>query len=66
IRRQSNMTVIMVTHNRNVALQADRVIELIDGKLCKEVYPREIGLKEAAEILESHACNLEDMTPPLQ
>lgn len=66
IRRQSNVTVIMVTHNRDVALQADRVIELIDGKLCKEVYPREIGLKEATEILESHACNLEDMTRPLQ
>jgi ABC-type lipoprotein export system ATPase subunit len=51
----------MVTHNRDVALQADRVIELIDGKLCKEVYPQKIGLKEATEILESHACNLEDV-----
>jgi len=61
IRHQSNMTMIMVTHNRDVALQADRVIELIDGKLCKEVYPQKIGLKEATEILESHACNLEDV-----
>lgn len=61
IRHQSNMTMIMVTHNRDVALQADRVIELIDGKLCKEVYPQKIGLKEATEILESHACNLEDI-----
>lgn len=66
IRRQSNMTMIMVTHNRDVALQADRVIELIDGKLCKEVYPKEIGLKEATEILESHACNLEDVVNPPQ
>ena len=61
IRHQSNMTMIMVTHNRDVALQADRVIELIDGKLCKEVYPQKVGLKEATEILESHACNLEDI-----
>lgn len=61
IRRQSNTTMIMVTHNRDVALKADRIIELIDGKLCKEVYPREIGLKEAMEILESHACNLDDV-----
>jgi len=61
IRHQFNTTMIMVTHNRDVALQADRVIELIDGKLCKEVYPQKIGLKEATEILESHACNLEDV-----
>ncbi|MEN3203801.1 MAG: ABC transporter ATP-binding protein [Atribacterota bacterium] len=64
IRHESNMTMIMVTHNRDVALQADRVIELIDGKLCKEVYPRVIGIKEATEILESHACNLEDINTP--
>ncbi|MBC7218311.1 MAG: ABC transporter ATP-binding protein [Candidatus Caldatribacterium sp.] len=63
IRRQSNTTMIMVTHNRDVALQADRVIELIDGRLCKEVYPKKVGLKEAAEILESHACNLEEVEP---
>lgn len=62
IRHESNMTMIMVTHNRDVALQADRVIELIDGRLCKEVYPKAIGIKEATEILESHACNLEDIT----
>lgn len=64
IRHQSNTTMIMVTHNRDVALQADRVIELIDGRLCKEVYPREVGLQEATEILESHACNLEDIKSP--
>ncbi|MCX7667329.1 MAG: ABC transporter ATP-binding protein, partial [Atribacterota bacterium] len=66
LRHQSNMTMIMVTHNRDVALQADRVIELIDGKLCKEVYPKRIGLKEATEILESHACNLDDVEHPSQ
>lgn len=65
IRRQSNTTMIMVTHNRDVALQADRVIELIDGRLCKEVYPKRVGLKEATEILESHACNLKDIGDPL-
>ncbi|MGQ9747976.1 MAG: ABC transporter ATP-binding protein [Candidatus Caldatribacteriaceae bacterium] len=65
IREQSNMTMIMVTHNRDVALQADRVIELIDGKLCKEVYPKMVGLKEASQILESHACNLEEASDSL-
>lgn len=66
IQHQLNTTIIMVTHNRDVALQADRIIELIDGKLCKEVYPKQIGRKEAAEILESHACNLEDIASPPQ
>lgn len=61
VRKEFNTTMIMVTHNRDVALQADRIIELIDGKLCKEVYPQEIGFREATAILESHACNLEDI-----
>lgn len=61
IREESSMTMIMVTHNRDIALKADRVIELIDGKLCKEVYPGKVGAKEAAQILESHVCNLEDV-----
>ncbi|MDI3543250.1 MAG: lipoprotein-releasing system ATP-binding protein [Candidatus Atribacteria bacterium] len=60
IRQESKMTMIMVTHNREVALRADRIIELIDGKLCKEVYPKTVGLHETIKILESHSCNLED------
>lgn len=51
----------MVTHNRDVALQADRMIEIIDGKLCKEVYPKMMGPKEASQVLDSHACNLEEV-----
>ncbi len=61
IRKESGTTMIMVTHNRDVALRADRIIELIDGQLCKEVYPQRIGKEEAEKILEDHACNIENV-----
>ncbi len=61
IRKESGSTMIRVTHNRDVALRADRVIELIDGRLCKEVYPQKITREEAEKILEDHACNIEEI-----
>ncbi|MEN3184014.1 MAG: ABC transporter ATP-binding protein [Atribacterota bacterium] len=60
IRKEYGTTMIMVTHNRDVALRADRILELVDGRLCKEVYPQRVGLTEAAAILEAYECNIED------
>lgn len=62
IRKEYGTTMIMVTHNRDVALRADRILELVDGRLCKEVYPKKVGLAEAAAILEAYECNIEEIT----
>ena len=56
INNENNTTFIVVTHDRNVALRAQRIIELIDGRICKDFYPRDLGKEKAREILESHAC----------
>ncbi|MCS7242008.1 ABC transporter ATP-binding protein [Candidatus Caldatribacterium sp.] len=63
IRKEYGTTMIMVTHNRDVALRADRILELVDGRLCKEVYPKEVGHATAAKILEAYECNIENVTP---
>ena len=40
INDENNTTFIVVTHDRNVALRAERIIELIDGRICKDFFPQ--------------------------
>ena len=35
--RKYNQTVIVITHDENIALQADRIITIEDGKIIKDV-----------------------------
>jgi ABC-type lipoprotein export system ATPase subunit len=34
IQKQTKMTLIVVTHNEQIAARADRIIRLKDGKIC--------------------------------
>lgn len=36
--RKYNQTVIVILHDENIALQADRIITIEDGKIIKDVY----------------------------
>lgn len=35
--RKYNQTVIVISHDENIALQADRIITIEDGKIIKDV-----------------------------
>lgn len=35
--RKYSQTVIVITHDENIALQADRIITIEDGKIIKDV-----------------------------
>lgn len=39
--RKYNQTLIMITHNENIALQADRIITIEDGKIASDTADRE-------------------------
>jgi len=56
--REFGTTLVMVTHDREVALRAERVIELVDGKICKSFLIKEEGLERAKKILEDRTCTL--------
>lgn len=56
--KENGSTLIMVTHDREIALKADRVIELVDGKICKSLYLKETGHEKAKKILEDRSCTL--------
>lgn len=56
--KEYNSTLIMVTHDREIALNADRIIELVDGNICKDFINKDIGIDEARKILESRSCNV--------
>ena len=47
---------VMVTHDREVALQADYIYELVDGRICKYLDVAKIGKSEAAKAIEDHSC----------
>ena len=46
--REKNMTVIMVTHDNALSLEADRRIEMLDGRITSDTCIKETG-KEASE-----------------
>ena len=57
--KEKNTTLIMVTHDREIAIRADRILELVDGKICKSFVIKEIGEKKAKELLEDRTCLFE-------
>jgi len=60
INAENHTTFIVVTHDRNVALRAERIVELIDGRICKDFLPHDLGKEKSLEILETHACILDE------
>jgi len=47
---------VMVTHDREVALQADHIYELVDGRICKYLDVAKTGKSEAAQAIEDRSC----------
>ncbi len=64
--RELGTTLIMVTHDREIALKADRVLELVDGRICKSFRVAEKGEQAAREILEDRACVMVEETDGLE
>lgn len=58
INTENDTTLVVVTHDRNVALHSDQVIELVDGRICRTVDIRSTGRKGALDMLEDHSCVL--------
>jgi len=59
LNRESNVTMVMVTHDREVALQADHIYELVDGRICKYLDVRRSGREAAALAIEDRTCIFE-------
>jgi lipoprotein-releasing system ATP-binding protein len=59
LNHESHTTMLMVTHDREVALQADYIYELVDGRICKYLDVNKIGKTEAAKAIEDRTCNIE-------
>ncbi len=60
INRENNTTLVMVTHDREVAIMSDRIIELVDGRICRSIDVRSSGKESAVEMLENRSCVLPD------
>jgi len=59
LNHENNITLVMVTHDREVALKADHIYELVDGKICKYLDLKKIGKTEAAKAIEEQSCEIE-------
>jgi lipoprotein-releasing system ATP-binding protein len=58
LNRESNISMVMVTHDRDVALQADHIYELVDGRICKYLDVAKAGKTEAAKAIEERTCTI--------
>jgi len=54
--REHGTTLVMVTHDREIALRADRILELVDGRICKSFSVVEKGVPGARELLQDRGC----------
>lgn len=57
--REKGATLIMVTHDRDIAMKADYIIELVDGKFCRQFDLANVTEKELREKLVERACRME-------
>lgn len=58
--KENNTNLVMVTHDRNIATTADRVIELVDGRINKDYFLDQMGREQVREKLEHLACTIGD------
>lgn len=54
--RELGTTLIMVTHDREIALRAERIVELVDGRICRSFLVREEGADRVKKLLEDRRC----------
>jgi len=52
VRQQLGTTIIVVTHDMEVASQCDRVIALVDGKIAQDVDARSTAQMQAIRMLK--------------
>ncbi len=65
VQRQMNTTVIIVTHNMDVASQMDRLISLVDGQIARDTDPRSVAQLMAVNMLkEKRATGEMPVIPP--
>ena len=62
--RELGTTLVMVTHDREIALKADRILELVDGRICKSFRVAEKGERAARELLEDRNCLVDEAGDP--
>jgi lipoprotein-releasing system ATP-binding protein len=58
--KENNTNLVMVTHDRKIATTADRVIELVDGRINKDYLIDQMGKEQVREKLEHLACTIGD------
>jgi len=58
LNRESNISMVMVTHDREVALQADHIYELVDGRICRYLDVRKTGKAEAEAAIADRSCTI--------
>lgn len=52
VQRKFGTTIIIVTHNMDIASQVDRLITLVDGKIAEDIDPRSTAQRAAVQILK--------------
>jgi lipoprotein-releasing system ATP-binding protein len=62
--RELGTTLVMVTHDREIALKADRILELVDGRICKSFRVGEKGEAAARKLLEDRSCHADESEGP--
>jgi lipoprotein-releasing system ATP-binding protein len=58
--KENDTNLVMVTHDRNIATTADRVIELVDGRINKDYLIDQMGREQVREKLVHLACTIDD------
>lgn len=58
VQQALNTTVILVTHDMNVAAQTDRVIALVDGRIADDIDPRSSAQITAVQMLKRRTGDL--------
>jgi ABC-type lipoprotein export system ATPase subunit len=66
VQRNTNTTVILVTHNMEVASQVDRLVTLVDGHLAEDTDPRTTAQIAAARMLREKRATGEIPMLPLE
>jgi len=57
--REMGVTLILVTHDREIAIRADKIIELVDGRICKAFRVKDTGMEKALELIEDRSCRID-------